>query len=455
MMRSLQFRLLVAFTLVIVATIGAVSIFVARSASNEIRDFQRQSDAARAVRVQSVQSALRQMYTRGPGLGDIQTSVEQLGTKLGERVVLADSGGIVVADSVTDSGKDFVGKPSNPKWAAAGLPVQYGEWGMMSVGTLYVNPEAAGRDNPVQGLVDSVNRFLLWGGLAAVAAAFLVTFWLLRRMSAPVHALTTAAKRLGQGDFKQRVVVRGNDEIAELTRSFNSMAGDLEVTEQVKKDMVSDAAHELRTPLSNICGYLEAIKDGVVQPDAASIQSLYDEALILSKLVDELQELTLADSGKLQLFLQAEDINELVKNAAAAVQLKVETAGLTLKLELAEGLRPCKVDAQRIGQILRNLLANAVAHTSSGGGITISTHDAGGQVRVAVADNGDGIAPEDLPRVFERFFRGDRSRTRGKGGSGLGLTIVKRLVEAQGGTIEVHSELGKGSTFSFTVPKAG
>lgn len=451
MIRSLQFRLLVAFSLIIVLIIGVGSVFVARSAASEITAFQQHEDDLRVARIEST---LTNMYLTSQGWSDIQPFVQQMGTVFGQRLVLADSSGTVVADSDT-SGKSFVGKAADKQWAPAAVQLQpvLTSAGPQPLGTLYVNPETAGQANPVQGLVDSVNHFLLWGGLAAVLIAFLVTFWVSRRMTAPVHALSVAARRLGQGDFKQRVAVRGNDEIAELGRSFNLMAGDLEQAEQVKKDMVSDAAHELRTPLSNIRGYLEAMKDGVVQPDAVAIQSLHDEALLMSRLVDELQELTLADAGRLQLFIQTEDMNELARNAAAAVQAKAESLQLSVKMELAASLPPCRVDAQRVGQVLRNLLANAMAHTPPGGAITISTREEEAQVRVEVADTGEGISPEDLPRVFERFFRSDRSRARGTGGSGLGLTIVKRLVEAQGGTVGVSSEAGRGSVFWFTVPE--
>ncbi|MDO8472635.1 MAG: ATP-binding protein [Dehalococcoidia bacterium] len=443
MTKSLQFRLLIGFTIVIVLAIGAVSIFVARAASREIQAYQQRADDAQDIRVESM---LTQIYLQRQGWTDIQPFVEQLGTIYGQRVVLADSTGTVVADS----GKTFLGKQYDTRWMPAALPLQRGP---TRVGTLFVNPELIGL-NPVQSLVASVNRFLLLGGLGAILLAFAFTFWLSRRMSAPVHALTTAAGRLGQGDFSQRVDVRGDDEIAELGRSFNSMANDLAQTEQLKRNMVSDAAHELRTPLSNIRGYLEAMKDGVVAPEPAALQSLYDEALLMAKLVDELQELTLADSGKLELFRQPEDISELVRSAALAIQPRVDSCGLSLELDLAQGLPKASVDAQRIGQVLRNLLSNAVAHTPGGGRISISTWDAGSRVAVSVADTGEGIGLADLPHVFDRFYRADTSRSRATGGSGLGLTIAKRLVEAHSGVIEAQSEPGRGSKFTFTVPKA-
>jgi len=250
------------------------------------------------------------------------------------------------------------------------------------------------------------------------------------------------------------VNVRGNDEVAELGRSFNSMAQGLEQAEQLRRNMVSDAAHELRTPLSNISGYLEAIKDGVAQPDSETIQSLHEEAVLMGKLVNDLQELTLADAGELILSRRPEDIADTIRKAISAMQPKIDLGGLSVHLNVPAGRLSCDIDSQRIGQVLRNLLANALTHTPDGGSITVSARESGNQVEVIVSDTGEGIPPGDLPHVFDRFYRVDRSRTRDTGGSGLGLTIVKRLVEAHGGTIQVQSEPGKGSRFTFTLPKA-
>ncbi|MEW6034617.1 MAG: ATP-binding protein [Chloroflexota bacterium] len=444
MIRSLHLRLLLAFTVVILVAIGAVSIFAARTAKSEIQQFQRSSEETRWEREEYL---LVQMYLQRQGWTDIQPFVEQLGTLYGQRVVVTDSGGTVVADSA----KGFLGKHADPRWAASARPLGRGP---TTIGTLYVNPEPVPGNDPVQNLVSSINRFLLWGGLIAVAVAVLFTFWLSRRISAPVHALTKAAKRLGQGDFSQRVNVRGKDEVAELGRSFNSMADDLMKAEQLKRNMVSDAAHELRTPLSNIRGYLEAIRDGLAPPEATALGSMYEEVLLLTKLVDDLQDLTLADGGRLELVRQPEDIGEHIRKAAAAMQAQAEVKGVSLKVDVPTGLPPCDIDCQRIGQVLRNLLANAITHTPSGGSIIISARELDCQVEVAVADTGEGIPPEDLPNIFERFYRADRARSRATGGSGLGLTIAKRLVEAHGGKVEVQSELGKGSRFSFTVPRA-
>jgi len=286
----------------------------------------------------------------------------------------------------------------------------------------------------------------------AVAIAVAITFFLSRRILAPVKALTSAAKRLGRGDFSQRVQVKDRSELGELGRAFNAMTSDLERTEKLRRNMVADVAHELRTPLSNVRGYLEAIRDGVITPDANTIRSLSEEAMLLSRLVDDLQDLALAEAGELKLVCQIEDVSELVNQTVATVQAQAMAKGLSVSIDLSDRLPPVNIDYHRISQVLRNLLENAVAHTAKGGSITVAAKQQDNWVEVSVTDTGEGIPADDLPNIFERFYRVDKSRTRATGGSGLGLTIAKRLVEAHGGKIKVQSELGKGSCFSFTIP---
>jgi two-component system sensor histidine kinase BaeS len=286
----------------------------------------------------------------------------------------------------------------------------------------------------------------------AIAIAFLLTFFLSRHILAPVKSLISATRQFGKGDFSRRVAPQDKGELGELAQSFNSMAADLERTERLRRNMVADVAHELRTPLSNLKGYLEAISDGLVAPDEKTIRSLNEEAASLSRLVDDLQELSLADAGEIKLVRQPADITGLIQDAAAGMRAKAEARGLMLMEDLPKALPAVKIDSQRIRQVLSNLLENAVAHTDKGGRITVGARERGDRIEVSVADTGEGIPAKDLPLIFERFYRVDRSRARKTGGSGLGLTIAKRLVEAHGGTIEVRSEPGKGSTFTFTLP---
>jgi signal transduction histidine kinase len=273
-------------------------------------------------------------------------------------------------------------------------------------------------------------------------------------MTSPIGTLAKAARRLGHGDLSQRVRLPGGGEVAALAQAFNSMAAELEYAEQLRRNMVADVAHELRTPLSNIRGYLEAIRDGMIEPDASAIRSLDEEARLLSRLVNELQELSLAEAGELKLVYQAEDIVDLVKQAVSPWQPQLMAGEISLSVNLPDSLPLVNIDWQRVNQVLHNILENAVAHTPRGGAIDVAVSEKGKWVEVSVSDTGEGIPAEDLPHIFERFYRVDKSRARATGGSGLGLTIAKRLVEAHGGAITVQSKVGEGSRFSFTLPIA-
>jgi len=461
---SLRFRLLLAFTIVILAAVGAVYFFVSQTTGGEIRQYGERSEQARFGRVGF---ELYRYYRQHGDWEGIQPYVEQWGNLYGHRIILTDTSDIVVADS---EGK-LLGEQYHPDVPGRHLSPL---WGGSTLGTLYISPElplefppspqVGASDAPDIGpgpppgfpsplnLSRTIGRFLLWGALLAIAIALLFTFFLSRRISAPINALALAARRLGQGDLSQRVQFKDKGEIGELAQAFNFMAGDLERAEKLQRDMVADVAHELRTPLSNIKGYLEAIRDRVIKPDAKTIRSLDEETILLSRLVDDLQELALADAGELKLNRQPEDISQVINKAAATIQVQAQGKGISIVTDLSEGMPLCDIDFQRISQVLHNLLNNAVTHTPAGGVITVAARQQTNWVEVSVSDTGEGIPPEELPNIFERFYRVDRSRTRATGGTGLGLTIAKRLVEAHGGEIKVQSEPGKGSCFSFTIP---
>ncbi len=444
MIHRLQFRLLVAFTLVILVAIGTVFLFVSQTTGGEIRQYREHSEQ---VRFRRIGFELSRYYREQGDWEGIQPLVEQWGNLYGRRIIVTDGSGVVVADSEGD----LLGEQYQPEEPGMALSPP---WEADVTGTLYVSPTPSADFPSPQSLSRSITGFLLWGGLLAIAIALVATLFLSRRISSPIKALTVASKRLGEGDFSQRVQFADKSEIGELAQTFNSMASGLERAEQLQRNMVADVAHELRTPLSNIRGYLEAVRDGVVKADADTIRSLDEEASLLSRLVDDLQELSLAEAGELKLHYQGEDVPQLINQTVAAVQAEATAKGLSLSVDLADKLPVVNVDSHRISQVLRNLLENAMAHTGKGDSIAVTATEQGNWVEVSVSDTGKGIPDEDLPNIFERFYRVDKSRTRATGGSGLGLTIGKRLVEAHGGKIEVRSELGKGSRFSFTVPVA-
>jgi signal transduction histidine kinase len=321
-------------------------------------------------------------------------------------------------------------------------------------GTLYALPHARDGDEPLEPpSLTALYRWLLLAALGSGVLAILLTLALSRRILAPVEALTGAVRRMGSGDLNARVAESGPDEIGVLARAFNSMAEALVRTEGLRRTLVTDVAHELRTPLTNLRCQIEALQDGLASPDPAALASLHEETLLLTRLVDDLQELALAESGGIPLRLLPLRLEEVVTAALAAMRAGARERGITLQADVPDRLM-VSADRERLGQVLRNLLANAATHTPDGGAISVTGDRAGDLVRLVVADTGTGIASEHLAHVFDRFYRADPSRTRATGGAGLGLAIVKQLVEAHGGTVTVASEPGQGTRVIVMLPAA-
>ncbi|MFC9245695.1 sensor histidine kinase [Streptomyces sp. NPDC057136] len=307
-------------------------------------------------------------------------------------------------------------------------------------------------------------------GAAALVLALTVGASVLAgvRLVRPLHALTGAAQRMRDGEDPSQVVVAGDNEIGRLAAAFNDMSAHRARLEEQRKVMVSDVAHELRTPLSNIRGWLEGAQDGIAEADATFVSSLLEEAVQLQHIIDDLQDLSAADAGALRLHPEPVRIEELLAQVASAHQAGAEAAGVGLTVALTAGREPVPAldaDPVRLRQAVGNLVSNAVRHTPPGGQVTLRAYvtapgDAGDgaadeTVVVEVADTGSGIEPEDLPYVFDRFWRAEKSRSRRTGGSGLGLAIVRKLAEAHGGTTGVASTVGQGSVFTLRLPSAG
>jgi signal transduction histidine kinase len=445
LIHSLNFRLLAAFAIIIIVIIGSVFFLANRTARIEIG---RVGERLEQMQDRRVEADLSRYYFFERSWEGVQPLVVQWGKMHGRRIILTDNEGIVIADS---EGK-LVGDTYNQE--ITGRPMSDIIGSGRPIGFIHIDPgDPSNLDRAaLQITYNTIGRFFLWGGLVAIAIALVLTFILSRHILAPVKALTSATRQFGKGDFSQRVESNLKGEVGELANSFNTMAENLENNEQLRRNMVADVAHELRTPLSNLSGYLEAISDGIVKPDETTINSLSDEAASLSRLIDDLQELSLADAGELKLVIQPEDISGIINEAVTSVRNKAAYKDIKVSAELPADLPKVAIDSHRTKEVVHNLLENAVVHTGKKGNITVSARQIENQVSISVTDTGEGIPEEDLPYIFERFYRVDKSRTRATGGSGLGLTIVKRLVEAQGGTIEVTSEEGKGSTFTFTLP---
>lgn len=453
--RSLRVRLMLMFLLIIMVTLGSFAVFasqIIQAGLQSYLDNEQVHDQRLIAQVQAV-------YHRPQDAQRLQALIEQSAALGKVRTLVIDHNQLIVADS---AGK-LVGQTltiplflalentnvGNPPLPGIRLPPVSSLRIVSTDGTIV----ASGlQPPPAPNVVDSGNRALALAVLVAGLVAFVLTIMLSGTILKPVRALTRTARRLEQGDLSQRVHMRGRDEIGDLAHAFDTMADSLERSEHLRRQLLSNVAHELRTPLSNIRGYLEALQDEVIEPGPAVISSLYEEAMLLSRLVTDLQDLTLAEAGQLHLQRVPIALEDVITKAVNALSLQADSKKISFCVDLSSDLPLVEADAQRVGQILRNLLSNAIKYTPEQGEVRVSAQAMQGEVQVSVRDSGVGIAAEHLPSIFKHFYRADIYRTRETGGSGLGLAIVEQLVRAHGGRVTVESCVGQGTCFIFTLP---
>jgi two-component system sensor histidine kinase BaeS len=275
---------------------------------------------------------------------------------------------------------------------------------------------------------------------------------LIYRALQPVNRMAMTARQMMAGELNQRILLQPENELGELARSLNTMAGQLQQQDKLRRQLVNDVAHELRGPLTNIqCG-LESIQDGLVSPDSTALASLHEETMLLKRLVTDLQELALTESGQLDLVYEPIRPVDVVTVAVQAMQTQIQAKDIVLRLAVAEDLPPVSADAGRIQQVLQNILGNALHYTPAGGHIVLTANSHDNEMVFRIQDSGEGIPSDKLADVFERFYRVDPSRSRETGGSGLGLAIVKQLVQAHHGRVWAESRPGKGAAIIFTLP---
>jgi len=456
-MNRLWVRLTLAFALVALVGVSTVAVLANLSASSQFRHYLMHNEMMGRGNLAEILTTYYERQGSWEGVENVFRSMGgpmQAGRGYGQMhrggasILLADGQGLIVYDSQGQQ----VGQTLSRSARKLAIPIQSEG---QTVGFLLAIPPGGMQLQPQeQTFLDQVNRALFLAGALAGGLSILLGLGLSRGLTAPLSRLTIAAHRIAGGDLSQRVPETGSAEIAALGRAFNQMAADLEKAEELRHNMVADVAHELRTPLSVLQGNLRAILDGVYPLEQAEIAALYDETRLLSRLVDDLHELAQAEAGQLRLDLRPTDLVEAIQTTAANFTVVAEAKGVRLTTDLADELPPVLADPDRLAQILRNLLSNALRHTPEGGQVTISAMSSGSAARIVVTDTGEGIPPQDLPCVFDRFWRADRSRARETGGSGLGLAIARHLVQAHGGQIGVESEAGQGSRFWFTLPLA-
>jgi signal transduction histidine kinase len=310
-------------------------------------------------------------------------------------------------------------------------------------------------ESPESRFLNRINQAILFGAVGAIIVALILGIFLARTISQPVREVTAATQVIAAGDLGYQVPVRTKDELGELATSFNQMSADLAQATDQRRQMTADIAHDLRTPLSVILGYMEALSTGKLQPTAETFDVMYAKGQHLQHLIDDLRILALADAGELVLARRPVEARAMLEHAALAYQVQAQELGVQISVESQDNLPFINVDPDRINQVLSNLVSNALRHTSDGGRIVLSAEAAATAVEMEIRDDGTGISAEDLPHIFDRFYRGDKSRHQDdKSESGLGLAIAKSIVEAHDGIISVTSQPGQGTTFTISLPHA-
>jgi len=447
---SLQTRLFLMILAIVVLAAVAGNVFINRSVGEafstfSVRGFTRQDRA--------IALSLIAYHRRDGNFDGILQLLESEELPIEIPLLLVDSEGEVVFPSdweelghqLTDqeiSQGETLELPDGSRWFL--VPYQY-------------SPERAAAERI---FFLRIRRSLWLAGLTAALAGLLISLILRRQVTRPLHQLDAAAQRIAEGNLSERVPIETSDEFGHVAASFNEMAESLEASEQAKRRMIADIAHELRTPITVVRSALEGLRDGLVDPTQETFTSLHNRILLLGRLVGDLHQLALADSGRLSIQSVPLRLDRVIEGIVETIGVQAEDSGLTLETSVSPDLPPVAADGQRIEQVLLNLLANAIRHTPTGGSLQIEALQAGQEVEVSVCDTGSGIAPGDLPHVFDRFYRADPSRKAEDdvpdgASSGLGLSIAKALVEAHGGSIRAEASPSGGTCIRFTIPIGG
>ncbi len=366
---------------------------------------------------------------------------------LGVRAEGPGVGAALRGEEVTDA----VVVPGRGEAVYAALPVRTGDRILGAV-------QVARPLTSLHGQIRHVRWVVAWATVVALAIAGGLALFLARSIAGPVQEMQVAASRLAAGRLDQRIPVRTRDELGDLARSLNYMASELERIDSLRRQFVADASHELRTPVANLAVAVEALKGVASSEDGnatALVAAVEHEVGRLRRLVEDLLDLSLVESGEVRLNLATLPPAEIVRRAVQPFYPRAEAGGITLRVELPARLPPVKADPERTVQVLTNLLDNALKYTPPGGMVTVSAIERRGHVLLGVTDTGPGIPEADLPHIFDRFYKVDKSRSGARGGAGLGLAIAKRLVEAQGGIIMAENLEGRGARFLVALPRAG
>ncbi|MEP7284824.1 MAG: HAMP domain-containing sensor histidine kinase [Chloroflexota bacterium] len=443
-------RLTLAFVAVIAVTLLTVAVLASQGVGTDFQQYLTRRDELADT---GLLDRLAVFYQQNRNWDGVDSVVGNQGPGSGQaRGMMRGHPSMLVADSqgqvVYDSRNERLGTVLTGSESDLALPILNRD---VTVGFFLMLPGQGGMMPADQNFLNRLQGTLLIAALIAGGVGIAFGLILSRTVAKPLSTVATAAASFAAQNWSQRVPVQGSGEVRQVATAFNRMADSLEQADQVRRNLMADISHELRTPLTVMQGTLHAMIDDVYPIDKANLTTVYDETRLLGRLVDDVRELALADAGQLTLVLQNTELNSLVRNAVNTFAIAADAKGLLVTTTIPDEVLVVKADPDRLSQVLHNLLANALRHTNEGRiCISITTQSEQSKVRVSISDTGEGILAEDLPHVFDRFYRGRSGAI--ERGSGLGLPIAKTWITAMHGEIGVDSETDKGSEFWFTLP---
>ena len=447
MFRSLTFKYTIAFAAASLLAILFVAVFASQITQRSFRNYlntQRES-----LLIEELANLYRSnggwQEIRLPTLGEIiSASTASISPR---NVAVIDSNGRVLFPSRTIP----LGRTVPRRLILQGIPIEVDG---VTVGTLITPTTRLATLNQIAArFTRQINLALVWGGLIALGISVGLGYFLSMRLTSQLEELTNAIQSVAAGELSSKVPVETNDEVGRLAAAFNQMSDELERSRELRRQMTADIAHELRTPLSIILGRAETLAEGMLEPSPQIYRVIYQEARRINRLVEDLRLLSLTDAGELKLERRPASIEILLASCAETFSEPASRKNINININLDQCPSEVILDPDRIKQVLDNLVSNAIRYTPESGSITLMAAGGERSVEMSVSNTGPGIPPEDLPYVFDRFYRGDKSRQRDEGGSGLGLAIAKSLVKAHGGDIHVSSQPGEGAVFSFWLPR--
>lgn len=468
---SLRVRIFIGSLLVLFLGLLIVNLFATRLVEVQVSEFRDRSSEAQMQRIKNYFSEQNNLSKRTPN--ELANEVSSLANIVGRRVVFQDKQGRILFDSNTERKlRSLMVEKSLSREQVPEARIRYLKEldnktlfneefrkfpinNMSNISNIVVGPSAeAFRPPPSESrLLTGINNSLVLAGIIGSIFGLIISSLTSNWVLSPIRQLRSSVSKFGNGQLTERVEIKGSGEIGELAESFNLMAKQMDLAHQQRQKLIADISHELRTPISNIQGYIEAIEDEILEPNDNNMRIMHEQILQLSNVVEDLRVLAEVDSGDLRLRKEMSSLRSILDGAVNAFGLKASEKNVSVLVNFKESNELVLIDEERIKQVITNLLNNALRYSPEGSIVDVELEDNDGMFRISVSDKGPGIPSSDMELIFNRFYRVDSSRNKESGGRGLGLSIAKEFVDAHGGHIWVETVYGEGSRFIFEIPK--